>query len=287
MNDDNRQLIQERIRELYENSDFISSLFRSLSGYGIIAADFDGNVIAYNEGARQVYGYSPEEIPGKQSIEIFFPKEFIGSGKLQEIIDHLLGGEEFFLEGENVKKNGEIFPVKMTFTLTRDKCGNLVGFVEIVEDITRKKEYEAFQKQQLRELEVALVHQRSLTGWQDGSITAQVLGIGSLRDRAPDVFSALKKEYGSLMDEYLEALGFNTPPPRRRISELADRIGELGSGPRDVVDIHMQTVMEKSGNAHPNRARAYTLEGRLLAIELMGNLVDFYRLSKYKREVKL
>lgn len=287
MNDDNSQLIQERIRELYENSDFISSLFRSLSGYGIIAADFDGNVIAYNEGARQVYGYSPEEMLGKQTIEIFFSRESIGSGKLQEIIDKLLGGEEFSFEGENVKKNGEKFPARITFTLTRDKSGNLVGFVEIVEDITRQKEYEATRKQELREFEVALVHQRSLTGWEEGSITAQMAGVGPLRERAPDVFSSLKKEYGSLMDEYLEALGFNTPPPRRRISELANRIGEIGCGPRDVVDIHMQTVMEKSSNAHPKRARAYTLEGRLLAIELMGNLVDFYRLSKYKREVKI
>ncbi|GFO96153.1 putative Hybrid histidine kinase [groundwater metagenome] len=41
------QLIQERIKELHENTDFVSALFESLVGYGIIAADFDGNVIAY------------------------------------------------------------------------------------------------------------------------------------------------------------------------------------------------------------------------------------------------
>jgi hypothetical protein len=224
---------------------------------------------------------------GKQTIEIFFTAEFTGSGRLQEIIDQLLGGEEFSFEGKNVKKNGETFPAKITFTLTRDRSGKLVGFVGIVEDITRQKQYEETRKQQLRELEVALVHQRSLTGWEDGPVTAQMAGVGPLRERAPDVFSALKKEYGSLMDEYLEALGFSRPPPRRHINELACRIGALGCGPRDVVDIHMQTVMEKSSNAHPKRARAYTLEGRLLAIELMGNLVDFYRLLRYKKEVKI
>jgi len=54
-------LIQERIKELRENTDFVNALMESLIGYAIIAADFDGNIIAYNEGARQIYGYNPEE----------------------------------------------------------------------------------------------------------------------------------------------------------------------------------------------------------------------------------
>ncbi len=69
-------LIQEKISNLRETTDFGSALFASLIGYGIIAVDFDGNIIAYNEGARQIYGYAPEEIIAKQSIEIFFPKDF-------------------------------------------------------------------------------------------------------------------------------------------------------------------------------------------------------------------
>ena len=60
-------LIQERIEYLREHTDFVSALFDSLIGYAIIAADFDGNIIAYNEGAREIYGYAPEEIIGKVS----------------------------------------------------------------------------------------------------------------------------------------------------------------------------------------------------------------------------
>ena len=72
-------LIQDRIKYLRDNTDFVSTLFESLIGYAVIASDFDGNIIAYNEGAHQIYGYAPEEIIGKKSIEIFFPKEFIGA----------------------------------------------------------------------------------------------------------------------------------------------------------------------------------------------------------------
>ena len=41
-------------------------------------------------GARQIYGYAPEEIFGKQDIEVFFPRDFIEGGHFQQVIDALL-----------------------------------------------------------------------------------------------------------------------------------------------------------------------------------------------------
>src|SRR3954453_4566836 len=64
MNENGAGLLQERIRDLWENTDFTSTLFGSLTGYAVNAADFDGNVIAYNEGAHQVYRYAAEEVFG-------------------------------------------------------------------------------------------------------------------------------------------------------------------------------------------------------------------------------
>ena len=142
MKTNSEQLVKDRIRELWENTDFISTLFESLTGYAIIAADFDANIIAYNEGARQIYGYAPEEIIGKENIEIFFPKAFIEAGELQRIIDDLIGRGRFSYEGEKVRKTGEQFPAQVLFTLTRDRNGKLVGFVEIVEDLTERKRAE-------------------------------------------------------------------------------------------------------------------------------------------------
>ncbi len=132
-------LIQERINKLRENTDFVSTLLESLVGYAIIAADFDGNVIAYNEGARQIYGYAPEEVIGKQTIDIFFPREFIEARKLQEIVDGLIEKGGFSYEGEKVRKDGESFPAQILFTLTKDKSGKVVGFIEIVADLTERK----------------------------------------------------------------------------------------------------------------------------------------------------
>ena len=142
MKNASEQLIQDRIRDLRENTDFISTLFESLIGYAIVAVDFDGNIIAYNEGARLIYGYAPEEIIGKQNIEMFFPEDFIRGGNLQQITNDLIQKERYAYEGEKVRKNGEKFPAQILFTLTKDKSGKVVGFIEIVEDLTERKRVE-------------------------------------------------------------------------------------------------------------------------------------------------
>ena len=135
-------LIQDRIKNLSENTDFTATLFESLVGYAIIAADFDGNIIAYNEGARQIYGYSPAEVFGKHNIDSFFPADFIEAGYFQQAIDVLLATGRFHYEGEKVRKNGDLFPASILFTLTKDRTGKVVGFVEIVQDLTVRKRAE-------------------------------------------------------------------------------------------------------------------------------------------------
>src|SRR5947209_1472808 len=126
MQDKSGRLIQDRIKKLWENTDFTSTLFESLTGYAVIAADFDGVIIAYNEGARQIYGYAAEEIIGRENIEIFFPEDLVEGRRLQHIIKDLIGQGRFSYEGEKVRKNGATFPAEILFTLTNDRQGKVV-----------------------------------------------------------------------------------------------------------------------------------------------------------------
>jgi PAS domain S-box-containing protein len=279
-------LIQERIRDLRENTDFVATLFESLTGYAIIAADFDGNIIAYNEGARQIYGYTPEEVIAKQNIDIFFPKDFIGAGGLQQIIDDLIRKGRCSHEGEKVRKNGERFPVQSLFTVTKDKNGKVVGFVEIVEDLTERKRAEeaatllaeekaAYVERLEEELRsLARISQPSQTG-----VTGRMYGVVTLRDGFSDAFSELVRSYEELMDLALEQQAYKVKHDiSGRLGSMAETLGFYKAGPRDVVDIHTSALKEKSLKAATvEKRKAYTGEGWIMVLELMGHLASFYR----------
>src|SRR5438067_2091741 len=45
--------------------DFIGNILESSTEYSIIGKDLDGKILLWNEGARRLYGYEPEEVVGK------------------------------------------------------------------------------------------------------------------------------------------------------------------------------------------------------------------------------
>ena len=276
-------LINDRIRYLNEQTDFASTLFEGLIGYAIMAADFDGNIIAYNEGARHIYGYTPEEIIGQKNIEIFFPRDLMDAGKFQDIIDELIGKERFRHEGEMLKKDGGRFPARALFTLTRDKKGQVVGFIEIVEDLTeQKRAREAKQQAQANrerveqlERELGLLEQLS----KSAQTTVQLHGRGPSQERSPTNLDQLVNDYADLLDKALEQRAYKV---EHNISEKLRSMGEkmafIKAGPRDVVKIHATALKRKTGRAViSQKARAYLEEGRLMVLELMGHLASFYR----------
>ena len=277
MRGDSEQLIQERIKDLRENTDFINALLESLVGYAIIAADFDGNVIAYNEGARQIYGYEPKEVIGKQNIDVFFTKEFIKSGKLQQIIGELMGKGSYSYEGQKVRKDGEIFPAQALFTLTKDKNGKMVGFIEIVEDLTERRKVEE-TKARVEQLERELRSLERISAPPATATTAETFGLMPFRQASPDTFHQLVRQYGDLMELALEQQAFKVEHDiSGSLRAMADELGAFKAGPRDVVEVHSTALKEKAGEASHTRYQAYAEEGRIMVLELMGHLVSYYR----------
>ncbi|MCH9639059.1 MAG: response regulator [Betaproteobacteria bacterium] len=178
-----------------------------------------------------------------------------------------------------IKKGYEIGAVDFIFkpydpVIVTSKVKVFVDLFRLREEVIQQKRTETVQ---LRE---ALESHKLLTGWQDSSVSAAIYGAGPLQQRAVDSFAVYEKKYAALLDDYLEALAFSEKPPSHKVSQIAESLGRLYAGPRDVVQLHINCVTQKTKNVNPKRARAYTVEGRLLALELMGYLVDFYRLHE-------
>jgi PAS domain S-box-containing protein len=275
-------LIQERIKELRENTDFVSTLLESLVGYAIIAADFDGNIIAYNEGARQIYGYAPEEIIGKQSIDIFFPSEFIEAGKLQQLVNELIDKGRFSREEEKVRKNGESFPAQILFTLTRDKSSKVVGFIEIVADLTERKQAEEarqqlqVQKLQLEQLEKERVE--AVRNYQHYLAMSQGKPVEPMILPHPDdgILNELIPAYREIILRYIHAVRIREDRPSESVRSFARQLSSVGAQARDVVRIHLNVLNAYSQRVMPSEERAFSNDARLVLVELMGNLLDIY-----------
>jgi len=109
-------------------------------------------------------------------------------------------------------------------------------------------------------------------------VTAERFGAMPLRESLPDVFDDLLSGYVSAIDHALEQRSHKVD---RLVSDalrqLADRLGALRAGPRDVIDLHTMGMRRRLANASTEQANAYAEEGRLLVLELMGHLVSYYR----------
>jgi PAS domain S-box-containing protein len=273
-------LIQERIQYLRENTDFVSAVFDSLIGYAIMAADFDGNIIAYNEGARQIYGYTHEEVLGKKLIESFFPEAFIQAGGLEQITSELLEKGRVSCEGEKLRKDGSGFPAHLLFTLTRDRNGQIVGFVEIVQDLTEQKQAEETARQlQVKQLQLRQLEQEraeAVRNYQHYVAISRSDETDLLPHPDEAMLNELLPDYRNTVLRYVRAVRIREDRPTESVRGLAQRLAVIGARAKDVVRLHLLVLNEFSQRAMPADDRSFSNDARLVLVELMGHLMDIY-----------
>src|SRR5204862_4781754 len=108
------------------------------------------------------------------NIEVFFPRDFIEAGYVQQIVDVLLATGRFFYEGEKVRKGGCRFPAQVLFTLTKDRAGKVVGFVEIVQDLTERKRAEEELRRHRDRLDALVKNRTAELAKANGVLQAEI-----------------------------------------------------------------------------------------------------------------
>ena len=110
-------------------------------------------------------------------------------------------------------------------------------------------------------------------------MTGAIAGSGAVRKRYPNAFQELVLDYTKLLDEYLGQLAPRWNKPREQMERVVTRLGDAGAGPRDLIDVHIAALDAAVIACSSERARSLAFEGRLLALEMMGMLVDYYRVG--------
>ncbi len=154
-----------------EQAAFLSSILESSTEYSIIAKDLDGMIMAWNEGARRIYGHEASDVVGKASAFILHNAEDVTSGRAQALLDEARRTGKWEGELKRVRKNGSQFTAHVTITLRRDPSGNPIGFTMISRDLTDSERIE-------RELRESQAYNRGLIESNiDALMTTDPLGV--------------------------------------------------------------------------------------------------------------
>ena len=152
-----RTLVQSHIRML--KTALVLREFKAIVDYSadaIISKTLDGKIVSWNRGAEKVFGYKAEEVIGKSNSLLIPPRliqqelekrDIIAKG---EVIEHF--------ETVRLHRDGRLMDISATFSPILDGKGKVVGYANIVRDITQKKQAERQHRETEERLTLATIH---------------------------------------------------------------------------------------------------------------------------------
>jgi PAS domain S-box-containing protein len=131
----------------------LRTMIESAQDYAIIGLAPLGHVTFWNSGARRMLGYYEEAIVGKP-FDVLFSDEDREAGVPHREIEEALKSGRAGTEGWRRRRDGSRFWASGVMSPTRDAAGKVVGYVEVLRDMTERKRVEerlAEQAKQLRQ----------------------------------------------------------------------------------------------------------------------------------------
>lgn len=149
------------------------------------------------------------------------------------------------------------------------------GFLFSNYDITNQREKE---KVKMKELEKELKNLQAISQNRGTSITADSLGLTSIKAGLPDIFESLLDDYQRLMEGILKEKIFGENKELEKEKKaFINKLGFLQASPRDLMEIHSQVLEKLCNKVQEEKVFFYVHEGRILALEIMGYLASYYR----------
>jgi PAS domain S-box-containing protein len=118
-----------------------SALVEAAQDHAIFHLDATGRVVAWNTGAERIKGYRAEEIQGEH-FSRFYTLEDQRCGKPAAQLQQALRWGRCQNQGWRVRKDGSKFWANVVVTALRDQSGQLLGFANVTQDVSERKQVE-------------------------------------------------------------------------------------------------------------------------------------------------
>ncbi|MEL6162940.1 MAG: PAS domain S-box protein, partial [Cyanobacteria bacterium J06628_3] len=128
----NRKHIEHQLRE--------QAALLDIATDAIIMRDLSHKILLWNKSAEIIYGWTEEEVIGKNAKELLKPE--IYSGQHQDIYSQVLQDGSWQGELRKVSKSGQEIIIESRWTLVKDEHHQPKSILTVDTDITQKKELE-------------------------------------------------------------------------------------------------------------------------------------------------
>ncbi|MFA4848407.1 MAG: PAS domain S-box protein [Methanoregula sp.] len=131
--------IRNAEKKLKTSGDQIRLQARMLDAVGdaIIAVNTDHKIIFWNDAATKLYGWKPEEVLGKNTMDVTVPE--LSKENAQKILVKLDKGERWSGEYRVRHRDGHEFPVYVIDSPVLDDNGNIIAIIGASHDISEQK----------------------------------------------------------------------------------------------------------------------------------------------------
>ena len=121
-----------------ERATLLDSILASSTEYSIVAADLDGTIQVWNEGARRIYGYEASEVVG-QNLSALDAPDSVREGRPEAVRAEARRSGAWTGELSRRRKDGSEFTALVTMTLRHTTKGRPSGFTMISRDVSESK----------------------------------------------------------------------------------------------------------------------------------------------------
>ncbi len=140
----NRELeskVLRRTAQLHESEQRFRLLVAGIKDYAIYMLDSYGTITTWNDGARQIKGYTAHEVLGRH-YSLFYTPDDLALGKPTQHLKTALLTGRCEHQSWRARKDGSLFLAHIVITPVRQENDELLGYSVFTGDITDRKRHE-------------------------------------------------------------------------------------------------------------------------------------------------
>ncbi len=139
---DYRQLLEEEVEkrtaEQARTNEFLKGILDSSTGVSIVLTDFDHNVLFWNTGAQNIFGYTADEMVGSSIFKLY--AEDNAGMEAMESLRRIMQIKAGTVQGQikHVSKDGQALTISTAVSPMLDGSGNIRGILGLGRDVTEE-----------------------------------------------------------------------------------------------------------------------------------------------------